>query len=617
MADVDDLKLIKKYYGEAMAHYCSDTFPTILEHEGMLFQLISESFAYNKDLYYDIVVQDVELDFKSFIFTMYKEKTGEDAVKKSVVAEDPFELMERAGYTLYECHSEEDIQSFRHYYDRKGNGPTPVYVSGQYPEHHQGEELCTFNGGRLDTYDVFFAVKHGAENLDRKSFINPRRQDEYGTSVISIQFAKGDFNNISIKNRYNHTVANPDSTFSNDLENIIAGLTDAFAEKYGYNLKTQSHGFELEGYVLAANKFYKYNFECNNIYFCPNNIVIDNNNPIQFDKERYVAFDGCILDLVTSNESLDQSKPFYNFRSLKESLPEVIGPVKKVNISVDKNTKTRTITINDSTIIELNKNNDIIGFTNNEIEKIPNNFLNYAYYVEKIEINNVKEIGNDFCTHSRRVNSFSANSVEKIGNSCLSCAKSLERIILPNVKHIGHNFCFTNKFTRVLDAPNLVDAGELFMESAILDQEVNLQNVQKLGRGSLNCASVRTLSLPSLIKIGQGSFGYVGVEEFSAPLLRDIPEEFMVDAKKVRRVNTPLVAKVGYRAFNNAVSLEELYLPKAQSFGKAVFMRAMSLRKLVIPKDAKFEREEDKNRVPIVYIEDLGMGESNEKAKSI
>ena len=33
---MNDYKIIKKYYGEAMAKYCRDTFPTLLEKEGLL-----------------------------------------------------------------------------------------------------------------------------------------------------------------------------------------------------------------------------------------------------------------------------------------------------------------------------------------------------------------------------------------------------------------------------------------------------------------------------------------------------------------------------------------------------------------------------------------------------
>ena len=48
--------------------------------------------------------------------------------------------------------------------------------------------------------------------------------------MISIQIDKVN-NYVSIKNRYNHTVENPDCTFNNNLDNIIPGLIKSFENK--------------------------------------------------------------------------------------------------------------------------------------------------------------------------------------------------------------------------------------------------------------------------------------------------------------------------------------------------------------------------------------------------
>ena len=58
------------------------------------------------------------------------------------------------------------------------------------------EELCTFLGGRLNSCDVFFAVKKDVNDIKRSDFIKPEREDKYGTSVISIQFRKGYINTL-------------------------------------------------------------------------------------------------------------------------------------------------------------------------------------------------------------------------------------------------------------------------------------------------------------------------------------------------------------------------------------------------------------------------------------
>ena len=48
---IEDLKIIKKLYGEAIMHFCRDSFSTILEKEGVLQKLLQDNFAASHDLY--------------------------------------------------------------------------------------------------------------------------------------------------------------------------------------------------------------------------------------------------------------------------------------------------------------------------------------------------------------------------------------------------------------------------------------------------------------------------------------------------------------------------------------------------------------------------------------
>ena len=133
---MDDLKIIKKKYGEKMMHLCRELFPSLLETPGLLSNLLLKHFEPSRFLYDDIINQKMVEEFKNFIYTFI------DVEKENKILEtkSPKELLSEAGYDLYECKTEEDIQYFKKYYK---------------PE----EELCTFRGGRLDTCDVFFAVK--------------------------------------------------------------------------------------------------------------------------------------------------------------------------------------------------------------------------------------------------------------------------------------------------------------------------------------------------------------------------------------------------------------------------------------------------------------------------
>lgn len=86
--------------------------------------------------------------------------------------------------------------------------------------------LCTFKGDRLAEKHIFFIVKKDLNNIKRSN--NPKREDDYGTSVLCIQFDRGDYNYVTIISRYNHTVKNPNATYNNILEKINPGLTHSF-----------------------------------------------------------------------------------------------------------------------------------------------------------------------------------------------------------------------------------------------------------------------------------------------------------------------------------------------------------------------------------------------------
>ena len=128
----NELKQIKKKYGERMMKLCRSLFPTILNEEGKLIEILDSTFGHPKYLYDDIMEKKAINSFKNFIYSKYENEDNE----KKKTSKTPFQLMKEVGYTLYECKSEEDIMKFRKYYT-------------------EDEELCTFKwGNRLDTnYD--------------------------------------------------------------------------------------------------------------------------------------------------------------------------------------------------------------------------------------------------------------------------------------------------------------------------------------------------------------------------------------------------------------------------------------------------------------------------------
>ena len=314
----EEEKKIKKEYGEEMLHL-SREMPSILENEGLFLEILRTHFAPSHMLAKDIIDNNSQYEFKRLIYS-YLKKDNEKIIKTD---KTPFELMDIAGYTLYECKTESDIQSFKKYYK-------------------ESELICTiYNGNRLNRCHVFFAVKKNVDDIKREDFKNPEREDLYGTSVISIQFDRGKNNILSIKNRYNHAVYNPDSTFSNNLENIIPGLTYSFEKTYGFNINNEvslNEEFLLRDLnYVRKNKFYRYNMEVEGVYYCENNIIIDNGKIItkySENKERYIIMDNYIMDLSKKDIYTIDKKDDAFIKSIKD-----VGEIRKIEVLNNKEDK--------------------------------------------------------------------------------------------------------------------------------------------------------------------------------------------------------------------------------------------------------------------------------------
>ncbi len=378
MSNSKELNRIKKLYGEKFMHFCRSLFPTLLEQEGLLTEILKSSFATNsRTLYDDIVNNYLEEEFKNYIYS----KINVEKEKPEIIGEKtPYQLLDENGYNLYECNSEEEIQSFKKYYK-------------------PGEELCTFRGNRLNRCVVFFAVKKDVEEIKREDFNNPKREDEYGTSVMSIQFTKSQNSTVSIKNRYNHTVNNPDATYGNDLDEIAPGLTQSFEKllsERGLTLNSSNiEAFYIPGYVVADDgKYYKYNMEINGNYYCPGNVIIDHGNVIKLEPEKQELIDYFILDKENKTLSL------YDISLGRDSFIDGFKNIDSIEMANNNNSeqKTKTITIKEKSsdkpiTIEINKeSNSIIGYTNENLTNLGHNFLGYNEQLSEFNVPNVTSV---------------------------------------------------------------------------------------------------------------------------------------------------------------------------------------------------------------------------------
>ncbi|MBQ7917927.1 MAG: leucine-rich repeat protein [Clostridia bacterium] len=539
-----ELKKIKKLYGEDFAKLCRSLFPKLLEREGDLLEILTDTFAPSRSLFDAITADDdKKLEFKYFVYN----KAGIEEDPAGYQEKTPEELLAEKGYKLYRCESDEDVKSYMKYYQ-------------------EDELLCTFNDPtRIKYFDIFFAVHEDAENLRREDFTNPQRQDDYGTSVMSLQFSKFD-GELSIKNRYNHAVENPDNTFSNDLDSIVPGLRDSFSTHYGiesivdYSLYSS---IVIDGFVKGDdNKLYKCNQSVNlpkgKLYFCENNVLIENGKVIQFDKARYELIDGFLLD--------KQEKKITDLRNGDDPFVEEFKDVEKIDIEKgDAGSRKIIVTKNDEThfIVTIDKSSAIIGYENNFQTEAKDKFL----------------------YNCKRLQSLRMDNVEKIGDSFLAKNKDLKELSLPKLREVGIGFLKANNELCKLSLPELKTAGRMFLQSNYCLEELSLPKLETIHAGALSWNKrLSKLNLPELVFVGHDFlYSNEGLESVSLPKAQTITSGFLMKNKAIRTCDLPEVEKIERDFLFSNEKMKTISLPKAKSIGTNFLNKNKILESVDLP----------------------------------
>lgn len=568
------LEKIKKEYSEEMKKMCKRCFPSLLEsNPSLLFDVLKKTFP-SKEIANDILFYDAEKAFKLYVKGKIKKYQIEEEIE---IEKSPEELLKERGYTLIECHTKEEIQKFRKYY-------VP------------GEELCTFNDeDRIEKCHVFFAVKENAEELKREDYVFPERQDEYGTSVLSIQFDKDESNAISIKNRYNHSVKNPDATFSNDLDNIIPGLTKSFEKFKGLKEKNVEGKFQNDNFIEIVDeqtketKIFCCNVRNSKFAYCTGGYIIDlvNNKIIDIytDSNRYIFADNFIIDLHSKKIISHGINYEDDLLRIEENIKSILVEkdiIKKRKIKTDKETglpreleydeavgKKITILHADGTtsILKLDFSNCLVGYENESLEIINDNFLSECKRLKEVKLPNVTKVGNDAMVFY--------NGTE---------------ISLPNVKIIGNDFMGESDNVRNINMPKLEETGMYFIRK-YFGINVDLPSLKKVRASFLEEANnVKKINMPNIEKISSGFIRYYIGEEINLPKVRNIGNSFLNAARNISRVYLPEVRTIGNNCMTIENKVQALELPKVELIGRDFMRFNDEMKILYLPNVTKIEK---------------------------
>ena len=257
-------------------------------------------------------------------------------IEEMSVHQDPVTLLKRAGYNAYVADTLEKQNAIKKYFA-------------------PGEELCTFRDpNRYLNYFIINAVREDVDQIHRSAI--PQREDAYGTSVISIQVLKaGGF--ISIKNRYNHTVQNPDNTYNSNPDNIISGLSDAIKHYFGIDFSAQKVILP-EDYYLVGKSICKVVNEADGVLYIEDSAYAKDGVIYEIDKNTEILLPvlGAVFNLKKHEFTfLSDIEPSARDRVVREKLSSAIKD-KKIKVVKNSTDNTKDIYLNDKLFIRLRNN---------------------------------------------------------------------------------------------------------------------------------------------------------------------------------------------------------------------------------------------------------------------
>jgi len=470
--------------------------------------------------------------------------------------DDPFNLLHRAGY------------SFVEYADtlKKQNAIKKYF--------RENEELCTFSDDcRYRKYYIVNAVKYNAETI--QPAYPPEREDEYGTSVISIQMQKtGGY--ISIKNRYNHSVENPDNTFDSDPDNIIPGLSAAL--KVYFNVNWDATGVSLpNGYIRIGKRIMKYNYALYGMHI-GENCYEKNGHIFDIDKGYQTIIDYFLWDsrrhvLINLSDGQDAFVNAFNDAAAN----------KKVTLS--GRVPNQTIMINGEKIIEI-QNGKIIWLHMPEVRKVGHSFLAHNRDLAYLSMPNLEKAGFNFLARNTELQEVDLPRLENAPDNFLKNNTQIYRLNMPRMRVAKNNFLLSNTELAEINAPMLEQIGDNFLGSNYKASRVFMPHIKRIGHNFMpHNNELHSINFPSLETVGNAFLmANTTINTVNLPVLRSVSDSFLGNNRRLTSLSLPELKTAGDQFIYLYSNIQSLNLPMLERAGDDFLAHNICLENINAPK---------------------------------
>ena len=284
------------------------------------------------------------------------------------------------------------------------------------------------------------------------------------------------------------------------------------------------------------------------------------------------------------------------------------------NSEKEKQTRVIIIETKDSELpisIEIDKDNNIIGYSNPQLTQVGNSFLVFNNQLSELNLPQLTQVGNYFLRYNNQLSELNLPRLAQVGDGFLRSNKQLSELNLSRLTQVGDGFLQFNEQLSELNLPQLTQVGGGFLQFNEQLSELNLPRLTQVGNNFLGCNNqLSELNLPQLTQLGDNFFRCNNqLSELNLSQLTQTGDINLRAVKKLAEIERGKGIKINLNAEKTSLQqrMEELSLKINKN---NIFYKIKSFFKNLFYKDRKIE-----NNVQIETISNDNIAK-NENSKS-
>ena len=176
------------------------------------------------------------------------------------------------------------------------------------------------------------------------------------------------------------------------------------------------------------------------------------------------------------------------------------------NFEKEKQTRVIIIETKDSELpisIEIDKDNNIIGYSNPQLTQVGSNFLECNNQLSELNLPRLAQVGDGFLRSNKQLSELNLSRLTQVGDGFLQFNEQLSELNLPQLTQVGGGFLQFNEQLSELNLPRLTQVGNNFLGCNNQLSELNLPQLTQLGDNFFRCNNqLSELNLSQLTQTG-------------------------------------------------------------------------------------------------------------------